>query len=281
MTIKAELLECTKNGEELIALAAKLCYSNSDIASLRDGLTKEGVDKFIKRLSDMGHESPTEHVSFSFGVEGISRITEIQLVRHRIASYSIQSGRYVKRDNPEFIVPPRIAKSKLASDRFNIIAKQSAEAYNDLFIISMLEQMCFKERTIELMTDGMKIDLISNLEKTDRSTYIRFEKIAMEDARYVHLQSLGIKLVLTMNTRTLMNFFHHRCCFRAQWEIRKLANIMLKLCKKEAPTLFAKAGAACISGICPEGKMQCIELKGKIPTNLEVDELIKKYYIKE
>ena len=281
MAIKVNLLECTKNGEELISLAAKLCYSNSDIDSLREGLTKDSVERFITMLTNMGHESPTEHVSFSFAVEGISRITEIQLVRHRLASYSIQSGRYVKRDNPEFIIPPRIEKSNLAKSRFKIIAKQSMNAYNDLFMISMLEQLQFKERNISMMTEDMKINIIAELEETDRKRYLEYEKIAIEDARYAHLQSLGVKLIITMNVRSLNNFFAHRCCFRAQWEIRRLAIQMLALCKNEAPVLFANFGAACISGICPEGRMQCSELKGTIPTNLEVKELIRMYYNKK
>lgn len=278
--MKVELLEHTQNAEELISLAAKLCYSSSDITSLREGLTKTSIDKFIIMLTEMKHESPTEHVSFTFGIEGISRITEIQLVRHRIASYSIQSGRYVKRDNPEFILPPRIKKSKLASERFNEIALESIKAYNDIFLILMLEQMGYDETMISTISEETKIERIHKLKQEHKKTYSKYEKIAMEDARYVHLQSLGIKLIATMNARTLNNFFQHRSCFRAQWEINSLSNAMLKLCKEKAPILFKNSGAACVSGICPEGKMQCTQLKGKIPTNIEIKELIAKHYNK-
>ena len=93
--MNVKLLAHTPNPQEVIATAAKLCYSSSDIDSLQEGLTDEKVESFLNMLMDLGHESPLEHVTFTFGIEGISRVSTNQLVRHRIASYSQKSQRYV------------------------------------------------------------------------------------------------------------------------------------------------------------------------------------------
>ena len=82
-------------------------------------------------------------------------------------------------------------------------------------------------------------------------------KLANEDARFVLPNACETKMIVTMNARSLMNFFHHRCCSRAQWEIRALADEMLKLVREVAPTLFSHAGPSCVGGVCPEGKMSC------------------------
>lgn len=255
--MKLELLSNTNNPETVVAAAGKLCYSPVGVEEIIKNMTEEQINKFVSMLASIGHESPLEHVSFTFAVEGISRILEIQLVRHRIASYSIQSGRYVKRDNPEFIKPERIKNNRIASEIFDDIAKISAEAYNNLFLVLMLEQMGYTEDEIEELSIEEATDIVYDFYARDSKTYKKFEKIAIEDARYVHLQSISVKIVFTMNLRSLINFTRHRCCERAQSEIRNLSWEVVRKITEVSPLLGKCLGAPCQFGNCPEGKMSC------------------------
>ena len=117
--MKVTLLTYTPEPEKTIAAAAKLCYASSDIDTLLDGLTEEKSIGFLNMLSDLGHESPIEHVSFTFGIEGVSRALLAQITRHRIASFSVQSQRYVEEKNYEFVTPPEIAAIPEALEEFN------------------------------------------------------------------------------------------------------------------------------------------------------------------
>lgn len=244
MELKVKLIEHTPNPEKVIASAAKLCYSSVGIDEIERNLEGEAATKFLNMLMSYGHESPIEHVSFTFAVEGVSRSLTHQLVRHRIGSYSQQSQRYVKLNQFEYIIPPEIDKDDNAKQIFIETMKSSQEAYSKLTNI-------LKEKYIE---NGM--DLVSA------------EKKAIEDARYVFPNACETKIIFTMNARSLINFFKHRCCNRAQWEIRGLADEMLKQVKEIAPILFKSCGPSCVTGICPEGRMTC----GKI-------ENVRKKYI--
>ena len=104
-----------------------------------------------------------------------------------------------------------------------------------------------KRHTARLMAEGMP-------EKQARA---KASKQANEDARFVLPNACETKMVVTMNARSLQNFFHLRCCSRAQWEIRELAEKMFELVYPVAPHIFAKSGPACVSGPCPEGRMCC------------------------
>ena len=239
--IKVELLAHTPEPEKIISAAAKLCYSSSSIDGILDGLTKENTDKFINMLLGLGHESPIEHVTFTFGIEGVSRSLLAQFTRHRIASYSVKSQRYVNEGKFEFITPPEIANTPEAAEIYARAMEQDVENYNKLADI-------LKEKHIKTLTDsGM------DLKEAEKKA----EKMAIEDARYVLPNACETKMVATLNARSLVNFFHHRCCERAQWEIRECADKMLMLVKEVAPTLFKHAGPPCVSGPCPEGKMSC------------------------
>ena len=130
--LKVELVAHTPNPEQIIAAAAKLCYSPVGVCDILQKQSDEQATAFIDRLMSMGHESPIEHVSFTFAVEGISRIVETQLVRHRIASYSVQSGRYVKRDKPDFVVPTMIKESPKALMIYEDALNQTMLAYHQL-----------------------------------------------------------------------------------------------------------------------------------------------------
>jgi len=240
--MKVELLAHTPEPEKLAATAAKLCYSSSDISSLRDGLTEEKTASFIDMLVSIGHESIMEHASFTFGIEGISRACSHQLVRHRIASYSQKSQRYVNENDFEFITPPAIEALPAANEEFNRIIAELTAGYKKV------ADLLTKKHTAELTAQGLD-------EKTAAS---KARKLANEDARFLLPNACETKIIVTMNVRSLFNFFRHRCCNRAQWEIRAVANEMLRLCLEVAPHIFAGAGPSCVAeGKCPEGKMTC------------------------
>ena len=106
MTVR--LIAHTPEPEKVVAAAAKLCYSDAHITDLLDGLDEEKTAKFLTMLSDLGHASPIEHASFTFGIEGVSRTLLAQITRHRIASFSVQSQRYVRLDDFRYVTPPEI-----------------------------------------------------------------------------------------------------------------------------------------------------------------------------
>ena len=221
--LKVILLRHTLSPEETVALAAKLCYSRSTISDLNEKISSKDQSEFITKLMDMGHESVLEHASFTFGVEGVSRVLLAQLTRHRIASFSVQSQRYVSYENGfGYIIPESIiALGEDAVERFH-------------------SQM----KTVEgWYTDWQKL-----LGKGEKSN---------EDARFVLPNACETRIMVTMNVRELRHFFSLRMCNRAQWEIRKMAEEMFRLCFETAPALFMNAGPACIRGKCPEGEKSC------------------------
>ena len=258
MEPKVTLLAYTPDAEQVVAMAAKLCYSASDIKHIREGLDEENTSKFINMLSDMGHGSPFEHASFTFGIEGISRACSHQLVRHRIASYSQQSQRYVDGTRFEFVTPPEIEKNEKAFEAYKRVIDMQSDAYRsirDALVVGYIKDISgdkYKGSDEEIM-EAFKAD--------EKVKYNDFVKKANEDARFVLPNACTTKIVCTFNTRSLENFFAHRCCNRAQWEIRMVAEKMLLECLKVAPHLFSKCGPACLFGPCPEGKMSCKKAK--------------------
>ncbi|MBR1724300.1 MAG: FAD-dependent thymidylate synthase [Ruminococcus sp.] len=239
--MKVKLLTYTPEPEKYIATAAKLCYANSDVDSLLDGLTEEKIDSFIDMLASIGHQSPIEHVSFTFAIEGISRACSHQLVRHRIASYSQQSQRYVSMEGFEYVTPPEIAED------------EEIKALYD-------EQMFGIAESYRVLTDALAekhFKTFSEQGQEEKTARRNAQKKAIEDARFVLPNACETKIVVTMNARTLLHFFKLRCCNRAQWEIRAVATEMLKQAYAAAPHLFRNAGPSCVSGACPEGKMSC------------------------
>lgn len=248
--MKVKLIAHTPNPEKVVAAAAKLCYSNAQIDTLLDGLTEEKSKEFVEMLASLGHESPTEHASFTFAIEGVSRSLLAQITRHRIGSYSVQSQRYVNLKEPDFVTPPEIMDDPESLAQFNDSMAMAAENYQK---VTQLLKEAHKEKFI---AQGMD-------EKTANRTA---EKKALEDARFILPNACTTKMIVTMNARSLNNFFAHRCCMRAQWEIRELADEMLRLVWEVAPALFQKAGPSCACGVCKEGKMSCgkaAEMKAK------------------
>lgn len=252
--MKVELIRYTPEPEKLVAAAAKLCYSKVGIDGILEGLDESKTEKFLSMLMDLGHESPIEHVSFTFGVEGISRVLSHQLVRHRIGcSYSQQSQRYVKLDQFEYIIPPQIKAIDEARELFIDAMKRDQEVYDRLV------EVLYKQNYKKYIDEG----------KTEKQAAQMAEKASIEDARYVFPNACETKIVFTMSARALFNFFRMRCCERAQWEIREMATEMLKKVKEVAPILFKHAGPGCLNGPCPEGSMSC----GKM---IEIRERFKK-----
>lgn len=212
------LIEHTPNPERTVALAARLCYSPSSINDLREKLAASDIEAFLDKIMSLGHHSVLEHASFTFGIEGISRVTTHQLVRHRIASFSQQSQRYVShKDEFTSIMPDTIAGNPEACQIFAFMSETVHKAYSQL------------------------VDM----------------GIPAEDARYILPNATETKIIMTMNARELLHFFALRCCQRAQWEIRAMSVEMLRLVKRVAPIIFRDAGPGCVSGPCPEGKFCC------------------------
>ena len=229
--MKVTLMEHTPEPEKLIAAAAKLCYSSAaDINTLMNGLTFSKIESFVAKLETLHHESPFEHASFTFGIEGVSRALTHQLVRHRLASFSQRSQRYCVEGCFEYVTPSSIQRSGEMFAKYKVLMDEI--------------NMFYEEAVAAGVPKG--------------------------DARMALPNACSTRLLCTMNVRELWNFFNHRCCSRAQWEIRDMADQMLELCKSAAPLLFEHAGASCVKGYCPEGSMCC----GRAPT---MDELIKGY----
>jgi len=229
VTLHVELLDFSQNALAIIYAACRQCYSAGFAGQIfADGLKDPAKqEEFVRQVVSSGHESPLEHVKFTFAVEGVSRALTHQLVRHRMASYSQQSQRYVKESDFDYIVPPSI---------------EMDEEMKSEYMHTMQE------------IQGSYTRLLKAFEKKG----IKGEK-ANQDVRFVLPQASETKILVTMNCRELMHFFKERCCTRAQWEIRKLAEEMLVICKQKLPAVFNNSGAKCVAlGYCPEGiKFTC------------------------
>ena len=216
--MQVALLQYTPDPETTVALAARLCYSPASIGELQDRLSSADIHGFLDKIMSLGHHSVLEHASFTFGIDGISRVTSHQLVRHRIASFSQQSQRYVS-----------------LKDRLATVMPQSIEERPELRQL-FASCMADLQKAYAAMVDA---------------------GIPAEDARYILPNATQTNIIMTMNARELLHFFALRCCERAQWEIRGMAVEMLKLVKGVAPVIFRAAGPGCLNGPCPEGKLTC------------------------
>lgn len=216
--MNVELLYHTPDPQRAVATAARLCYAPVGASELMETLSEDRIEKVLRTILESGHFSTLEHASYTFAIDGVSRALTHQLVRHRLASFNQQSQRYVKfKDGIETVKPSSIESNPEANKIFDEVVMQTSNAY---------------EKLLEL-------------------------GIPAEDARFVLPNAAETKIVVTMNVRELLHFFELRCCNRAQWEIRELALAMLDLVYPTAPFIFMDAGASCVRGACPEGKMTC------------------------
>lgn len=238
---RVTLLSHPDNPEAIVAAAAKLCYSPVGVDQLLDGLDGKKSAEFVRMLSSMGHESPMEHAGFTFAIEGVSRAFLAQITRHRIASYSVQSQRYVRENNFEFVMPPAVESCPGAKEEFQRAMEAAQASYR---------------RIAALLQEGYQREL-EEQGLPEKEASAAAEKTAIEDARFVLPGACETKLVVTMNARSLLHFFRLRCCNRAQWEIRGVARRMRELVMAAAPSLFAGSGPGCVTGRCPEGEKSC------------------------
>src|SRR5512146_2629043 len=212
------LLQYTPDPERTVALAARLCYSPVGIGELQEKLSSADIKSFLEKIMSLGHQSVLEHASFTFGIDGISRVTSHQPVRHRIASFSQQSQRYVShKERFAAVTPPTVREHPEMLARFEVQLRELHNTY------------------AEMVEAG----------------------IPAEDGRYILPNATQTNIVMTMNARELLHFFTLRCCERAQWEIRAMAVEMLRVVKGVAPVIFRDAGPGCLAGPCPEGAMSC------------------------
>ena len=246
--LNVKLLAHTPLPEDVVSMGAKLCYSPLSIDELKDKTSKDDNSKFIKMISDMGHNSVLEHATFTFGIEGISRACANQLVRHRIASPSQKSQRYVNEEGFDFIIPEGIRDDKELETMYIEMMERNNTDYLDL--VERIKVKYLEGHTTP--SDKVKKD---------------GEKYAIENARYVLPNACETKLIFTINARSLINFLQLRTCRNAQTEIRELAEEMYWIVVEKAPNIFKNKVAKCISeGKCPEGKKTC----GKPRYELEV-----------
>lgn len=216
--MEISLLQHTPNPERVVASAARNCYSKYPSDELYSKLSDDDVKSVLDKTIQSGHTSVLEHISYTFSVNGLSRSATHQLVRHRIASYSQQSQRYVKFSGNNFYIPDSIANNKDAFSLYRDCLSQVKESYNSLLALG----------------------------------------IDKEDARYLLPNAALSNITFTMNARELLNFFKLRCCNRAQGEIRELSWAMLRLVEKTAPNIFKYGGPSCfVNGACSEGEMCC------------------------
>ncbi len=209
--MKVTVLEHTPKPDQLCGQMAALCYNS------------ENWESALRKALKGGHESVIEHASVTFLIEGVSRALLAQLTRHRIASFSVQSQRYVDMTGFDAVIPPSIAKSEALTHEYNGLMGEINGFYRSLCDAG----------------------------------------VPKEDARMVLPNACETKLGMTMNCRELRHFFALRTCNRAQWEIRQLADAMLERCKRIAPISFEDAGCACMAGKpCPEGNMSCGKPRG-------------------
>ncbi|MBO3769081.1 MAG: FAD-dependent thymidylate synthase [Thermoproteota archaeon] len=219
--MKVSLISYTSNPELIVAVAARTSFKSEAPTEILEDLSRpENAEKIRKTISELlkhNHLSPIEHATFTFAIEGVSRACTHQLVRHRIASYTQQSQRFVKVNTSSedwFIIPKSLEESGLGEEfkkRMRIIASWYEELSN--------------------------------------------KGVEKEDARFILPQATKTNIVVTMNARELLHFFNLRLCARAQWELREVAMEMLKLVKRVAPTIFKDAGPSCMKGFCPEGDL--------------------------
>lgn len=214
------LLYHTPDPERSIATAARLCYAPVGAAELMETMDEAAIHRVLKTVISSGHLSTLEHASYTFAIDGVSRAMTHQLVRHRMASYNQQSQRYVSYSKePNFIIPPEVEGNPELKEQYLAACNEAFAHYR------------------ALIDAGVK----------------------PEDARYLLPNAMETKIAVTMNVRELLHFFNLRCCNRAQWEIREVANRMLELARPTAPYIFLDAGPSCRRGPCQEGKMTCGE----------------------
>jgi thymidylate synthase (FAD) len=230
-------------------LVARFCASEKSL----DELVHEDYNpQIVKNILSRGHLAAIEFDFFIFGVEGVSRVSETQLVRKRLASYMIKSGRIEKDGKRSFdvIKPP-------SYEGIKVPIEIDCSKFVDLDILGVVD--------LTISYD----DLMDILEQFYNGSVE--QGVPEQDARFSKPQATETKCAIGMNAHALIDWFKIRCCNKAQWEIRAMANEMLRICKEVSHDLFWSSGASCdVLGYCPENENQCLQCKGKIPTHRDL-----------
>jgi len=221
-SMNVTLLSHTPDPERVCAAAALTSYWHKGASETFGVLTEKEIEDILSKVMGYGHVSVIEHATFTFSIEGISRACSHQLVRHRLASYTQQSQRYVRVEELDPVVPATIAGEERAAEAYGACMKAVQETYETLVGLG----------------------------------------VPTEDARFILPNATTTNIVMTVNARELRHFFKYRCCERAQWEIRAVAREMLALVRAVAPKIFKNAGPSCVcEHVCPEGDLSCGRIK--------------------
>lgn len=212
--------------------------------------------ELVQKIVNSGHKAAVEFDYFIFGVEGYARVTEVQLVRKRLASYMIKTGRAEKGGKRSFdvVIPRRIedvhSQVELAVEGLTLLDGTPLAQYLPADVSTV--KYTIGSDDILQMIEQWYVDGVS-------------AGVPEEELRYLKPQATEFKALIGMNAHALMDWFAIRCCKNAQAEIRDLATKMLKICKATAPDIFANAGPNCqVLGYCPENEMQHQDCRGKI-----------------
>lgn len=216
--MKVKLLGKIQEPERLIAAATLATRNPEGAAKLIDKIDELEMKRTIINALKRGHEGIAEFAVYIISIEGVSRVLTHQLVRHRIASYLQMSSRHVDLSSVDYVTPKKIKENSKMLKTFEDSLKQSFAAYKELL-------------------EG---------------------EIEFEDARYLLPDGICTNIVMCMNARSLGHFFDLRLCYRAQDEIRELAESVRDIVREEDPHLFIDAERPCIvTGICREGPDKC------------------------
>ncbi|MFZ3102824.1 MAG: FAD-dependent thymidylate synthase [Desulfitobacteriaceae bacterium] len=259
---KVELI--AGGGKIFTDIAARFIRSER---SLEEIVSTPYSRELVLKIVESGHKAAIEFDFFIFGIEGYSRVTEVQLVRKRLASYMIKTGRADKAGKRSFeiVIPKQIEETKYqCSLPVNLITLEDGTPLENYLPVG--------EVAVHYSVDADQI--MSIIEGWYEKGIA--DGLPEEDLRYLKPQATEFKAIIGMNAHALMDWFTVRCCNNAQAEIRDLANKMLKICKKTAPDLFQNAGPNCkVLGYCPENEMQNERCKGKIIIKQKALEILK------
>lgn len=220
------LITWTPSPELLAAAAARLCYQDVSAVDLLKNFSPEEVDHLLDVILSSGHLSVVEHISFTFAIDGVSRVLTHQLVRHRVGvAFSQQSQRYATVREAECVVPHSIRADDELAVKVNVAMQAAMELYK------------------RLLDAG----------------------VPNEDARYVLPQAIATRLVMTANLHALIQMYRLDACLRSQWEMRRLINALKREIRHISPRLARELKIKCFAqGYCDEARM-CHELDGRMP----------------
>jgi thymidylate synthase (FAD) len=236
--------------------------------TLEDIISSSYDKKIVNNIINSGHKAAVEFDYFIFGVEGYARVTEVQLVRKRLASFMIKTGRAEKNGKRSFdVVMPKDIRD------FSV----NYPNFNANYVILPNGKTVAEELHIDFVELNIHANDILNMTEHWYNTGVDMGK-KEEELRYLKPQATEFKAIIGMNAHSLLDWFTIRCCKNAQTEIRDMANKMMDLCKEAAPDIFKNAGPNCkVLGYCPENSLQHKDCQGKILTKDNALDILKRH----